>query len=145
MKKGKYIFILILLLFGTGSVFAETLTLAKNGKAKYVIVLGDSPTPVEQSAAKELKEHLDAVTGADFPIVKESKTSASLKLFVGNSRTVQKLLPDIHAEKLPYDAIVIKISGKNLIFLGHPQRGTLYAVDLFLENNVGVRWWTSSE
>ncbi|MCL2743496.1 MAG: DUF4838 domain-containing protein, partial [Planctomycetaceae bacterium] len=32
-----------------------------------------------------------------------------------------------------------------IVFVGHPQRGTLYAVYSFLEDAVGVRWWTSTE
>ena len=28
---------------------------------------------------------------------------------------------------------------------GHEQRGTLYAVNTFLEEVLGVRWWTSTE
>ena len=28
---------------------------------------------------------------------------------------------------------------------GHPRRGTLYAVYTFLEDTVGIRWWTADE
>ena len=55
----------------TPLILAEPLTLSKDGKTEYVIVLPAEPTAIEQTAAKELKEHLDAVTGADFRIVKE--------------------------------------------------------------------------
>ena len=56
---------------------AQPLTLSKDGKTEYIIVLPAAPTAVEQTAAKELKEHLDAVTGAGFAIVKETETDAA--------------------------------------------------------------------
>jgi len=120
--------------------------LSKDGKTEYVIVLPAEATAVEITAAKELKHHLDAVTGADFAIVKETDAGATApQLVVGNSTRLRELLPDLDITKIPYDGIVIKSVGKNIVFVGHPQRGTLYAVNTFLEDAVGVRWWTSTE
>ncbi|MDR1053894.1 MAG: hypothetical protein LBL39_06925, partial [Planctomycetaceae bacterium] len=120
-------------------VFAETLTLSEDGKTNYVIVLSAEATPLEQTAAKELKQHLDAVTGADFNIVRESEVDvANPQIVVGNSKRAKEFLPEIDVAKIPYDGIVIKTVGKNLVLLGHPQRGTLYAVNTLLEDVVGV-------
>ncbi|MDR2756954.1 MAG: DUF4838 domain-containing protein [Planctomycetaceae bacterium] len=139
---------IFLLIFNVVSVVfaAETLTLATDGKTNYVIVLPANATPLEQTAAKELKQHLDTVTGADFSIVTESEVdSVKPQIVVGNSKRVKELLPEINVAKISYDGIVIKSIGKNLVLLGHPQRGTLYAVNTLLEDVVGVRWWTSTE
>jgi hypothetical protein len=125
---------------------AETLTLSTDGKTEYAIVLPAEATLVEQTAAKELKQHLDAVTGADFVVVKETEADAAKpQIVVGNSKRMKEFLPEIDVTKLPYDGIVIKSVGKNLVLLGHPQRGTLYAVNTLLEDVIGVRWWTSTE
>jgi hypothetical protein len=122
------------------------LTLSKNGKTNYSIVLPDSPTAIESTAAKELKAHLDEITGADFTIVNESNANNSKPQFiVGNSRRAKALLPQVDADKLSYDGIVVETVGKNIILLGHPVRGTLYAVNTFLEDAAGVHWWTSTE
>ena len=127
-------------------VTAQSLVLSKDGKTEYVIVLPAEPTAVEQTAAKELKEHLDSVTGADFAVISESDAKTSQpQILVGNSKRVKELLPKIDITKIPYDGIVIKSVDKNLVLVGHPQRGTLYAVNTFLEDAVGVRWWTSIE
>jgi hypothetical protein len=128
-------------------VFAtETLTISADGKTNYVIVLPTEATPLEQTATKELKQYLDAVTGADFNVVTESEIDVvKPQIVVGNSKRAKELLPEIDITKIPYDGIVIKTVGKNLVLLGHPQRGTLYAVNTFLEDVVGVRWWTSTE
>lgn len=126
---------------GSGS-----LTLSDGGKAKYLIVLPDEPSPVEATAASELKKHLDEITNANFSIVHESEADRSQPLLVvGNSSIARSLLPDIDATQLPYDGIVVETIGKDIIMLGHPERGTLYAVNTFLEEGAGVRWWTSTE
>jgi len=141
-------FLFILLTFCSSLVLsaAESLTLSKEGKTDYLIVFPAEATVVERTAARELKHHLDAVTGADFPSVSEADADATKPwLIVGNATRVKELLPDLDIAKIPYDGIVIKSVGKNIVFAGHPQRGTLYAVYTFLEDAVGVRWWTSTE
>ena len=125
---------------------SDQLTLSGGGKAKYLIVLPDAPTLVETTAAKELKKHLDEITGADFAVVSESKADSKQPLLVvGNSSLAKALLPTVDVTKLPYDGIVIETVGKNVVMLGHPVRGTLYAVNTFLEEAAGLRWWTSTE
>ncbi|WP_298652777.1 DUF4838 domain-containing protein [uncultured Proteiniphilum sp.] len=125
---------------------SDKLTLSSGGKAEYSIVLPDAPTLVETTAARELKKHLDEITGADFAIVGESKADSSKPLLiVGNSSLVKAFLPAVDVTQLPYDGIVIETIGKNIVMVGHPVRGTLYAVNTFLEEAAGVRWWTSTE
>ena len=134
------------LFFSCEATDSNTLLLAKGGKAKYVIVTPDSPTAVEATAVKELKLHLDAITGADFTVVKESAAdNGKPQLVVGNSARARALVPGLDAGKLSYDGIVISTAGENIVLVGHPVRGTLYAVYTFLENACGVRWWTSTE
>ncbi len=125
---------------------AEPLLLSKNSRTDYTIVVGDAATPVEQTAARELKEHLDSVTGAGFIVVTESEADATKpQLVVGNSKRMKELLPALDVTKIKDDGIVIKSAGQNIVFVGHPRRGTLYAVNTFLEDVVGIRWWTSTE
>jgi hypothetical protein len=127
-------------------VFAETIRLSTESKTNYVIVLSTEATPLEQTAAQELKLHLDSVTGADFVIATESDIEAvKPQIVIGNSKRAKEFLPEIDVAKIPYDGIIIKTVGKNLVLLGHPKRGTLYAVNTLLEDVVGVRWWTSTE
>ena len=52
----------------SGARAAEPLTLAADGRTDYAIVIGENPTPVEQNAARELSEHLQQVTGAEWPV-----------------------------------------------------------------------------
>lgn len=145
----KIVFILLAILsvfFSIACSEPVSLTLSDRGKAKYVIVLPDEPLPVETTAANELKKYLDKVTNSKFSIIHESDADTSQPLLVvGNSSLAKTLLPKVDATQLPYDGIVVETIGKDIIMLGHPVRGTLYAVNTFLEEAVGVRWWTSTD
>ena len=120
--------------------------LFENGKTSFQIVLSDTPQPVEQTAANELKKYLDAMTGINWVIASEKDVRENApQILVGNSSRAKKLFPEIDLEKIPYDGIEIQLKKNKLLLTGHTQRGTLYAVNTFLEDVLGVRWWTSSE
>ena len=124
----------------------EDLEIAKNGKSDYVICLAASATPVEQTAAKELQDHLEKVTGAKLEIRAENEVPTEAKqIVVGQSSRMRSLAPQVDVEKLGHDGIVVKTVGRNVILVGRPLRGTLYAVYTFLEDGVGCRWWSSTE
>ncbi|MDD4018316.1 MAG: alpha-glucuronidase family glycosyl hydrolase, partial [Kiritimatiellae bacterium] len=119
--------------------------ISRSGAAVAQIVVPASATPVEQSAARELQEHLGKVTGATFGIVADTTPKSGPRLLVGNTAAARSLMPDFDPKAAAYDGIVLKTFGDDLILNGHPQRGALYAVYSFLEDSVGVRWWTSDE
>ena len=119
--------------------------IAQSGKAWAQIVVSSSATPVELSASRELQEHLEKVTGTPFAITTEATPKSGPRLLVGNTSAARALLPELKTDMLAYDGIIIKTVGDDLILAGHPQRGTLYAVYTFLEDIVGVRWWTAEE
>ena len=146
INKGVFSCLVLITLLFTACSVSKNLTLSNGGITKYVIVIPDSPTLVETTAASELKVHLDQITGADFVVVHESEVETSHHLLVvGNSNIARTLLPAVDADKLPYDGIVVETIDDNIVMLGHPVRGTLYAVNTFLEGATGVRWWTSTE
>lgn len=119
---------------------AYSAELAKDGATPWKIVLPNQPTIVEKTAARELAEHLKLVTGAAFPTIAEKDAPAAGKslIFVGNTARAPK-------KKYRFDEILIKMDGGSLILAGHSKRGCLYAVYSFLQDVVGVRWWTPSD
>ncbi len=140
--------LIVIVAFSTVPTVAadKTLSITSGGKTGYVIVTPVEPAPAVQTAAQELQEHLAEVSGATLEILCEDKAAADAKqILVGPSRRAKKLLPDIDPAKLGHDGIVIKTVGDNIVLLGRPPRGTLYAVYTFLEDVVGCRWWTSTE
>ncbi|MBQ1456010.1 MAG: DUF4838 domain-containing protein [Thermoguttaceae bacterium] len=125
------------------------LRLANNAATGYTIVLPEEPTAVQKTAADELASFLSQVTGAQFPIISENQAADKEKLLViGPSALSKKLLSRAGAEdeaSIGQDGIILQTVGDSLVLSGHPDRGPLYAVYTFLEECVGIRWWTSTE
>jgi hypothetical protein len=137
---------LIVLLSSIVASAEDGLTLSRDGKSDYVVVVPCKATPVELTAAKELQTHLAGMTGATLPIFSEEDLPRDApRIVVGYGELTKKLLPTLDPTKLPPDAIVIKTLGRDLVLVGHPRRGTLYAVYTLLEDALGVRWWTPTE
>lgn len=127
---------------------ASAMEIAKGGKAACVIVTADDASPIEKNAAKELAEHLHAVTGGTFDIKVESNVAAEApQILVGPSHRARGLLGGVEWTELGSDGIIVRTAGSHLVLTGAPNapRGTLYAVYTFLEDHVGCRWWTSTE
>jgi hypothetical protein len=120
--------------------YVHSVELAKDGTTGWKIVLPDEPALVEQTAARELSEHLKLVTGADFQTIAEKDVPGGGKslIFVGATAKAPK-------KDYQFDEILIEMDGGNLVLAGHPKRGCLYAVYSFLQDVVGVRWWAPDE
>ena len=114
--------------------------LAKDGATDWRIVLPDEPTIVEKTAARELSEHLQLVTGADFQTTAANEVSADGQSLIYVGGTAKAPTKDYR-----FDEIFIKMDGGNLILAGHQKRGCLYAVYSFLQDVVGVRWWAPKD
>ncbi|HZZ44264.1 MAG TPA: DUF4838 domain-containing protein, partial [Tepidisphaeraceae bacterium] len=124
---------LLLLITLFPSYTLADLTLTTDGKTDYIITLPDTPTLIQQSAAKELQTSLHEVTGATFDIQ--------------SSKNIPATAPVIEISSTPGadDSVFIQTSPHHLLLSGSGPRGPLYAVYSFLEDSVGLRWWTSSE
>ena len=114
------------------------------------VVLPDSPTAVEQSAAKELADGLAKCLGATLPIVSESaaregRASAFPRLYVGATRAAKDARSRGRAALPAWktDEVFLKSVVDGVVLDGDPTRAPIYAVDLYLEKFCGVRWWTS--
>ena len=133
----------------------NSLQISDAGAPCYRILLADTPTPVEQTAANELQSFLKQITGADFPIITAKEVairgvrdvSPTGGVFcIGDSTFARQYFPDVDFEAFAYDEIALKTNPYHDILLsGHSQRGALYAVYTFLEDYCGVRWWSSTE
>ena len=124
----------------------DAMIIADKTTPRCVIVLASDATAPERTAATELQSYLKQVTGADFEIRPEIEVSETApQIIVGQSSRAKRLCPDVDWAALRQDGIVIRTLGDRLVLAGGRPRGTLYAVYTFLEDTVGVRWWTSTE
>ncbi len=123
--------------FGVGE--RKEYTLFKNRKTPYVIVVDDKASDSEQWAAKELQHWLNEVSGAFFPIVNRFHPKKPSIVIGFNPFVSPEILKksDILSESFIYETI-----GQHIYIWGDPQRGTMYGVLSFLENELGLRWYT---
>lgn len=122
----------------------EDIMIATDGASEYVIAVAEDAIVPEQTAARELQEHLLAITGAELPIVTEAAAGdRATVIFVGQTGAFAEYFADIDLEALGQDGIVLKRIGPRIFLSGGRPRGTLYAVYSFLEDYLGCRWWTS--
>lgn len=109
--------------------------------ATYTIVTDAQAIPAEKTAAGELQHYLNKIYGYQ-PEIRQAPGSGR-NIYVGRSPAVCRLLPEIDWDHLKPDEIIIRtLNNGDLILSGDRPRGTLYAVDTFLEDGLGVRWWT---
>ena len=118
------------------------LTLADNGQTKYRIILPANAIPSERYAAEELQGYLEKISGAKLPIVSDTEKPTSSEILLGDNSHLAALLPKIDFAKLGPDGFVLRVDGNRLIIAGGKPRGTLNGVYTFLEEKLGVRWFT---
>ncbi|MBQ9875122.1 MAG: DUF4838 domain-containing protein [Thermoguttaceae bacterium] len=123
--------------------FSGEIKFEESGTPVRAIVLPESPTSVQQTAASDLQTYLERISTVRVPIVSEGEFSGEGGLVIGPGVLSQKLLGEFDESAIKPDGIVLKTVGSNLVLTGAPERGPIYAVQEFLES-LGVRWWTST-
>lgn len=116
------------------------LSLARDGATEYAIVAGAVPIPAEQTAARELAEYLQKVTGAEFKVVAESAAEPKPAKAIYLGWTAFAAGQGIDCANLGQEESVIRTVGSDLVITGGRPRGTLYGVYDFLQKDLGVHW-----
>lgn len=114
--------------------------IAQEGNAKCAIVIGPGASPAEKHAADELAGFLGQAVGSQIAVTSTPAEGVS-RLLVG-SEAAKLADGSFSGEGLGEEGLMIRTVGKDLILAGSTPRGTLYAVYSFLEDQVGVRWWS---
>lgn len=143
MKKKAYV------LIGLVAVIAVALywtcqgpMLFDNGRSEYSIVLCDDASISEKTAAEELQDFLKQISGAELPLINSNELEEGRKhIYVGFNKEYAAECgveaPDDIDEGYTYRTV-----GDNIWIYGGKNRGTMYGVYAFLENEFGVRWYT---
>lgn len=131
---------IVVALWAKGAAF----TIAASGKARCAIIQEAGASLPERSAAKELAEYLQKITGVAFKIQESGEASNIPEdaIIVGPGPVAQSLFPEVPLDKLGSEEFVIRTKDNRLLLAGGRPRGTLYAVNRFLQEQCGVRWWT---
>jgi hypothetical protein len=126
--------------------FAPTLhagfTIASSGKPECVIVQQPEATKPEIHAAQDLAASLNQITGATFVVQTNAEEIPRHAIIIGPGPVAAKYFPDIDFSKFGPEEFVARVKDGRLLLAGGRPRGTLYAVNRFLQDQCGVRWWT---
>ncbi len=134
---------------------AVAISLVEAGRPTSVIVTADAPSASQRKAAEELQYHVQRMSGATLPIVREQDAApgASAVILVGQSRRLAALGIDTSA--FPPETLLVRTAPGVLILAGEDggsrradasyaddssRTGTLYAVYDFLQDQLGCRW-----
>ncbi|MFR1759714.1 MAG: DUF4838 domain-containing protein, partial [Christensenellaceae bacterium] len=106
----------------------EKLLLADQGRAQLPIQINPEACPGQERAAGELAHYLRRITGADFAIERGTLSEGVIALAIDPS--------------LEEEAFCIEITGRGLSLAGGSLRGLFYSVYGFLEDVLGVGFYT---
>lgn len=118
-------------------------TIINDKKTKYSIVIPKDCSEVEKNAATELKVYVKKAFDVDIYIKNENEAYEKA-FFVGH--TAYASAAGVNGKSK--ENWIIKMVEGNLILTGgikNTDRGIVYAVYHFLEDVIGVRWWTRFE
>lgn len=137
----KCLFTILTALFLGSVLNAGNIRLCSNGTTDYRIVFDESTAiPSEKEAVRELKTYLKKLSGIDFQMAMDYKAK---KIVVGVNKFSEKFFGRKTLESLGEEEILLKSSKEGDIYLvGGRPRGTLYAVYYFLDNILGVHWYS---
>lgn len=121
---------------------ATTLRLAKGGNTDFHIAIPTNSLPSERYAAEELSHYLHEITGATFTVGTENSWTNSPQILLGESASSRRLGVKLDMAALGTDGYVIRTFRNRLVIAGGRPRGTLNGVHAFIEENLGVRWFT---
>ncbi|NQU51691.1 MAG: DUF4838 domain-containing protein [Bacteroidetes bacterium] len=111
----------------------QKLTLVKNNKSNYEIVLPAQPDEIIEKAGNKLQTYLEKISSVKIPIVNESELNEKKR----------QIFVSVNPEELTsVHSISIKTEGENLIITGGSGESVLFAVYEFLEMNLGCKWYS---
>lgn len=131
MRKG---LLLLLLLNCAITIFAKQY-LFRSNTSNYKIVVAQGASQSERTAAEELQQYIKEISGIILPI---TDVPSDHMIHVGWTSETQEPKPEDSYQGFRYFT-----DNGNLYIYGGKELGTLYGVFAFLENELGVRWYTS--
>ena len=141
---------LALLFLGLGSPLSlRGATLVKDGKPRAILILPSEPTPAAKRAALLFQGHVKEISTATLPLRMENQVAGKPTLdqpwvLLGEGSLAKKL--GFTTAGLGPGGVLLKARDNMLALMGTDSRtptdpdGTLYAVTLFLEDKLGVRY-----
>ncbi|MCD6360506.1 MAG: DUF4838 domain-containing protein [Armatimonadetes bacterium] len=109
-----------------------------NGIATATVVMPAEPSATERFAAGELRDYLNRISGAELTVESEGRTTVPPRIFIGATQAGRPVREELGRDEP--EAFAVRTAGDDLVLVGASDRGALYAVYDFLEQDLGCRW-----
>lgn len=113
------------------------LTIVKNGKSNYTIVIAKNADSTVRRAASILQDYLKKISGAQLPVITDAQSPSAREIVIGNNTRSKK--DQSLAVNLKEDGYYIKTKAATLFITGGTGKGVIYGVVSFLEDYLGCR------
>ncbi len=107
---------------------------------EYVIVVSDTASEAEITAANLLKDTFEEINGTQLDIITDSSDKAEKEIAIG--KTDREYDDAVDYAALGDEGVCIKTEGDDIVITGGEKRGTLYCAYTFLEEYFGYRRFT---
>ena len=115
--------------------------IVENGESEFVIVTAEDADECIQTAATELQTYIEKISGAKLDVVADSEFDGKKAVVLGET-ALTDTLTETDRTQIAEDGFLLYSDGDYLLIAGEDSRGTLYGVYTFLEEYLGVRWFT---
>jgi hypothetical protein len=116
-------------------------TLFSDSRSDYRIAVSDGASESELWAAKDLQHWLKEISGAELPVQPVGQPFYGPQIIIGFNGQVAARTGSTVPGKLD-ESFRYFSYGPDIMIYGGQQRGTMYGVMAFLENELGCRWYT---
>lgn len=113
-----------------------------DGVSDFVIVTEENPDATTKTAVNELQTYIKKISGTELKAVTENEVTPEDNVIIIGETSLEKGIVDINRSEIAKDGFMLHSDGKHLFIAGSDNRGTLYGVYTFLEEYLGVRWFT---
>ena len=113
-----------------------------DGVSDFVIVTEENPDATTKTAVNELQTYIKKISGTELKAVTENEVTPEDNAIIIGETSLEKGIVDINRLEIAKDGFMLHSDGKHLFIAGSDNRGTLYGVYTFLEEYLGVRWFT---
>ncbi len=125
----------------TAPVVNDPVCIVEDNSTEYIIVTAEEHDECIDTAVKELQDYIEKITGVRLSAVSESQLPDGAKA-ISIGETALSEAVDFDYSTIGEDGFLLYCDGENFIIRGEDSRGTLYGVYTFLEEYLGVRWFT---
>ncbi len=115
--------------------------IVEDGKSDYYIVTEDNHDECIDTAVTELQNYIEKICGVKLPAVTENELPDGAAAVTLGETAISDTV-NFDYDSIGEDGFLLYCDGENFIIRGEDSRGTLYGVYTFLEEYLGVRWFT---